>query len=60
VKCALVEMKPKNIVFGTDYPQEIRHEAQIERYVRDIKELPLSQEEIKGILGENGRKLLKI
>jgi predicted TIM-barrel fold metal-dependent hydrolase len=60
VKCALVEMKPKNIVFGTDYPQEIRHEAQIKRYVRDIKELPLSQEEIKGILSENGRKLLKI
>jgi predicted TIM-barrel fold metal-dependent hydrolase len=60
VRCALVEMKPKNIVFGTDYPQEIRHEAQIKRYVRDIKELPLSQEEIKGILSENGRKLLKI
>ena len=60
VKCALVEMKPKNIVFGTDYPQEIRHEAQIERFVRDIKELPLSQEEIKGILGENGKRLLKI
>jgi len=60
VKCALVEMKPKNIVFGTDYPQEIRHGAQIERYVRDIKELPLSQGEIKGILGENGKRLLRI
>jgi len=60
MKCALVEMKPKNIVFGTDYPQEIRDEDQIERFVKDIKKLPLSQKEIQGILGENGKKLLKI
>jgi len=60
VKCALVEMKPMNIVFGTDYPQEIRDEAQIENFVEDIKTLPLSQGEIKGILGENGKILLKI
>ena len=60
VKCALVEMKPKNIVFGTDYPQEIRDENQIERFVKDIKKLPLSPREIQGILGRNGKRLLKI
>jgi predicted TIM-barrel fold metal-dependent hydrolase len=60
VKCALLEIKSKNIVFGTDYPQEIRDEAQIERFIRDIKALPLSQQEIKSILGENGKKLLKL
>ena len=60
VKCALVEMKPKNIVFGTDYPQEIRDENQIGRFVKDIKKLPLSQREIQGILGQNGKRLLKI
>jgi predicted TIM-barrel fold metal-dependent hydrolase len=60
VKCALVEIKPKNIVFGTDYPQEIRDETQIENFVEDIKKLPLSQKEIRGILSENGRKLIKI
>jgi len=60
VKCALVEIKPKNIVFGTDYPQEIRDDVQVERFVKEVKALPLSQEEMKGILGENGRRLLKI
>jgi predicted TIM-barrel fold metal-dependent hydrolase len=60
VKCALVEIKPKNIVFGTDYPQEIRDETQIGNFVKDIKKLPLSQEEIKGIFSENGRKLIKV
>ena len=60
VKCALLEIKSKNIVFGTDYPQEIRDEAQIERFIRDIKGLPLSQKEIKSILGENGKELLKL
>ena len=60
VKCALVEIKPKNIVFGTDYPQEIRDETQIERFVREIKGLPLSMEEIESILCENGKRLLNI
>lgn len=60
VKCALVEIKPQHIVFGTDYPQEIRDEKEIERFVNDLKTLPLSQEEIKGIFSENGRRLLKI
>jgi predicted TIM-barrel fold metal-dependent hydrolase len=60
VKCALTEIKPENIVFGTDYPQEIRDEKQIERFVNDIKELPLSQKEIKGIFSDNGKKLLRL
>ena len=60
VKCALVEIKPKNIDFGTDYPQEIRDETQIENFVQNLKTLPLSQKEIQGILSENGKKLLKI
>jgi predicted TIM-barrel fold metal-dependent hydrolase len=60
VKCALLEIKPENIVFGTDFPQEIRDETQIKGFVRDIKALPLSQKEINGIFSENGKKLLKI
>jgi predicted TIM-barrel fold metal-dependent hydrolase len=59
VKCALWKSN-QGILFWTDYPQEIRDEAQIERFVKDIKELSLSQQEIKGILGENGKRLLKI
>ncbi len=60
VKCALTEIKPKNILFGTDYPQEIRDEVQIENFVEDLKKLPLSQGEKNGIFSENGKKLLKI
>ena len=60
VKCALVEMKPRNIVLGTDYPQEIRDGKQMEKFVRDIRQLPLSKEEIEGILGENAKRLIKI
>ena len=60
MKCALVEIKPKNIVFGTDYPQEIRDETQIGTFIKDIEKLPLSQEEIQCIFSENGRKLIRV
>jgi predicted TIM-barrel fold metal-dependent hydrolase len=59
VRCALVEIKPGNLIFGTDYPQEIRQGIQIKDFVREIKNLPLSPKEIDGILSENGRNLLK-
>jgi predicted TIM-barrel fold metal-dependent hydrolase len=58
VKCALTEIKPENILFGTDYPQEIRDGMQIKNFVREIKALPLSKGEINGILGANGKKFL--
>jgi predicted TIM-barrel fold metal-dependent hydrolase len=60
VKCALLEIKAENIVFGTDYPQEIRDESQIGRFIRDIEALPLSQKEISGIFSENGKRLLRL
>lgn len=60
VKCALIEMRSESIVFGTDYPQEIRDEAQIEKFIRDIRSLPISQKDVENILSNNGRKLLKI
>ena len=59
VKCALVEIRPENLLFGTDYPQEIRRGEEIKKFVREINGLPLSQEQIKGIFSENGRKFLK-
>ncbi len=59
VKCALVEIKPENLLLGTDYPQEMRDGKSIKRLVDEIKELPLSPKQINGILGENGRKFVK-
>jgi predicted TIM-barrel fold metal-dependent hydrolase len=59
VKCALTELKPENLLFGTDYPQEIREGETIVNFVREIRALPLPKKQIDGIFSENGRKLLK-
>jgi predicted TIM-barrel fold metal-dependent hydrolase len=58
VKCALVELKPESLLFGTDYPQEMRDGQSVKGFVEEIKKLPLSRQQIEGILGENGRKFL--
>ena len=60
IKCALLEIKAENILFGTDYPQEIREGMAIKNFVKKIRDLPLTQKQIDTILGENGKKLLKI
>lgn len=59
VKCALVEIRPENLLFGTDFPQEMRDGKSIKKFVEEIRVLPLSQKQIEGILGENGRRFLK-
>lgn len=60
VKCALLEIKAENILLGTDYPQEIRDGMVIKKFVKEIRNLPLTQKQIDTILSENGKKLLKI
>jgi aminocarboxymuconate-semialdehyde decarboxylase len=59
LKCALLEMKPANILFGTDYPQEIRDHVGIQALIQGIKALPLSDDNKKRILGENASSLLR-
>jgi predicted TIM-barrel fold metal-dependent hydrolase len=59
VKCALVEINPEKLLMGTDYPQEMRDAQSIKTFVDEIKKLPLSQEQIEGMLGENARQFLK-
>jgi predicted TIM-barrel fold metal-dependent hydrolase len=59
VKCALVEIAPENLLFGTDYPQEMRGGEPIKKFIEQIKKLPLSGKQIDGMLGENGRKFLR-
>jgi len=60
VKMTLMEISPRNILFGTDYPLEIRDGAIVKSFVEKIRELPLSRAEIDGILGENGRALIGV
>ncbi|MFZ7104260.1 MAG: amidohydrolase family protein [Peptococcaceae bacterium] len=60
VKMALMELNPRNILFGTDYPLEIREGDTVKKFIEKIKSLPLGNEEIQGILAENGRSLIGI
>jgi predicted TIM-barrel fold metal-dependent hydrolase len=60
VKMALMEISPKNLLYGTDYPLEIREGETIKKFVDKIKGLPLSQEDVDAILGGNAKKLLGI
>lgn len=60
IKAALTEIPANRIVFGTDYPQEIRDSATMAKFVKDIRESDLPQETIDGILCHNGAHLLKV
>lgn len=58
IHAALTELPASRIVFGTDYPQEIRDPETMASFVKDIKESDLPQEVINGILGDNGAHLI--
>lgn len=58
IHAALTELPSSRIVFGTDYPQEIRDAETMARFVRDLKESDLPPDVINGILGDNGAHLI--
>lgn len=60
VKMALMKIPPRSIVFGTDYPYEIRDPKLVQRFIKDFRDLPYSKEENEGMLSGTGRKLLGI
>ena len=61
VKSALTTISPDRLMFGTDWPYNFDHEpAEVKRYIEEIRKLPLSQEEVDGMLGGNAAKLLGI
>lgn len=60
VKATLAEISPKNILFGTDYPLEIRESGTVRSFLKKIRDLPLTQTEIEGILSENAKPLLEM
>ncbi len=55
---ALLEIPARQLLFGTDYPQEIREGKKVRDFVAGIRTLSLPGETIQGILGEHGRGLL--
>jgi hypothetical protein len=56
IKAGLVEIPASQIVFATDYPQEIRQREVVRDFVRDLRALGPSGEQI---LSGNVAKLLK-
>lgn len=54
-KIALEIVKAEKILFGSDYPL-----IKQSRYINEIFEIGLKEEDIKKILGENARKLLNL
>ncbi len=59
VRAALTEIPAGRIVFGSDYPQEIRDAQTLSRFVRELRASVLPSETIDGILGANGAELFR-
>ncbi len=59
VRAALTEIPAGRIVFGSDYPQEIRTADALATFVRDLRESGLPAQTVEGILGGNGAALLE-
>jgi len=58
VRAALLNIPPGRLLFGTDYPQEIRAQEDVKAFIAGLRALDLSQAEIDAILGGNAEKLL--
>jgi len=58
VRAALLNIPPSRLLFGTDYPQEIRAPEDVKAFVDNLKALDLPPAEIDAILGGNARALL--
>jgi predicted TIM-barrel fold metal-dependent hydrolase len=61
VNCALANISPRKLMFGTDWPLNYTSNPQgVRRYIEGIRKLPLPKEDIEGMLGGNAAKLLGI
>lgn len=58
IKAALLEIPGHRLLFGTDYPQEIREGKKIQDFVAGLRAMPLPAKTLRGIFSENGRGLL--
>jgi 6-methylsalicylate decarboxylase len=58
VQSALLNIPSSQIMFGTDYPQEIREAAKVSTFIEDLRKLDVAPAAIAGILGANARTAL--
>jgi predicted TIM-barrel fold metal-dependent hydrolase len=59
IRAALAEFPEDRIVFGSDYPPEIRDAESLTRFVTELRSSDLPQSAIEGILHHNGAALLE-
>lgn len=61
VKCALTNISPKKLMFGTDWPFNYdRNPGGARQYIEEIRKLDLPGEDIDAMLGGNAARLLGI
>jgi aminocarboxymuconate-semialdehyde decarboxylase len=61
VKCALIAIDPKKLLFGTDYPFNFTDiPSEVKEYIQNIRKLDLPREAIEGMLGGNAARLVGI
>ena len=58
VKAALLNIPFTNILFGTDYPQEIRGQDKVKAFIDGIRAMDLPQDQIEAILGGNAARIV--
>jgi predicted TIM-barrel fold metal-dependent hydrolase len=61
VKCALTNISPKRLMFGTDWPFNYdRNPSGARQYIEEIRKLDLPEDDIEAMLGGNAARLLGI
>lgn len=61
VKSALTNISPEKLMFGTDWPFNFDHQPQdVQRYIEEIRNLDLSADDIKAMLGGTAARLFGI
>ena len=59
LKCALTNINPRRLLFGTDYPPNFVDDPMgMRTYIQEIRQLDLDREWIEAILSTNGIELL--
>jgi len=59
LKCALMSISPKRILFATDYPVDFANNVKgIREFIENVMNLPLEDDARESILGGNAAELL--
>ena len=59
-EAATKTIRSHRLCFGTDFPFEIHEARDIKKFIDNIKELDISEQDKKNVLGENVKRLFKL